>query len=131
MGFLYKSNDSEWVSPYLSQLKPKTNCVQFLSDFRNLNRQINCKPYKMPKISELLLKLEVFKYDMSLDLNMGCYNIRISKDASNLYIIILPWGNITINAYLWGSEIHRKHFKRKIITYSKSSNLYVCKWTTY
>ena len=29
----------------------------------------------MPKINEILLKLEVFRYATSLDLNMGYYHI--------------------------------------------------------
>ena len=44
----------------------------------------------MPKISEMLLKLEVFQYDKSLDLNMGYYNIRLTEDASNLFVINIP-----------------------------------------
>ena len=45
----------------------------------------------MPKINEMLLKLEGFQYAMSLDLNMGYYHIRITEDASKLCKIILPW----------------------------------------
>ena len=50
-----KPNECEWESPYFAQPKPKTNLGQFLSDFRNLNRQIKRKPYMMPKIIEMLL----------------------------------------------------------------------------
>ena len=39
----------------------------------------------------MLLELEVFQYAMSLVLNMGYYNIRLSKNASNLCTIIIPW----------------------------------------
>ena len=46
----------------------------------------------MPMINEILLKLEGLQYATSLDLNMGYYNIQLSKNASNLYTIILPWG---------------------------------------
>ena len=46
----------------------------------------------MPKINEILLKLEGFKYATSLDLKMGYYHIQLSEDASNLYTIILLWG---------------------------------------
>ena len=44
----------------------------------------------MPKINEMLLKLEGFQYATSLDLNMGYYHIRMIQDASNLCTIILP-----------------------------------------
>ena len=38
----------------------------------------------------MLLKLEGFEYATSLDLNMGYYHIRLSKNANNLCTIILP-----------------------------------------
>ena len=40
----------------------------------------------------MLLGLEDFQYDTSLDLNMGNSHIRLSEKASNLYTIIIPWG---------------------------------------
>ena len=46
----------------------------------------------MPKINEMLLKLEGFHYATSLDLNMGYYHIRLSKNASNLCTIIITLG---------------------------------------
>ena len=45
----------------------------------------------MPNINEILLKLEYFWYDTSLDLNMGYYHIRLSKNSRNLCTIILLW----------------------------------------
>ena len=45
----------------------------------------------MPKINEILLKLEGFKYATSLDLNMEYYHLGLSKNKSNLGTIIIPW----------------------------------------
>ena len=45
----------------------------------------------MPKINEILLKLNFFQYAMSLYLNMGYYNIQRRKKINNLCSIILPW----------------------------------------
>ena len=45
----------------------------------------------MPKIHEILLNLEGFHYDTSLDLHIGYYHICIYKEASNICTIILPW----------------------------------------
>ena len=91
LGVLKEANESEWGAPYFEQPKVKTNRVIFLSDFRNLNRQLKRKPYPMPKIREMLSNLEGFQYARSLDLNMGYYHIRLSYQASNLCTIILPW----------------------------------------
>ena len=44
-------NDSEWEDPYFVQPKPKTNQVYFLSGFRKINDQFNCKPYSIHKIN--------------------------------------------------------------------------------
>ena len=46
---LEEANDSKWGAPLFDQDKEKTNCVRFVSDFRNLNRQLKRKPYLMPK----------------------------------------------------------------------------------
>ena len=75
LGILEVANDSEWGAPSFDKPKPKSNLVRFLSDFRNLNKQLKQKPYPMPKTNEILLKLEGFQYDTSLDLNMGYYHI--------------------------------------------------------
>ena len=52
----------------------------------------------MKKIREILLNLEGFQYAMSLDLNLGYYHIRLSKQASNLFNIILSWGEYKYNS---------------------------------
>ena len=57
-------------SPYFAQPKPKSNQVCFLSKFRNLNKKLKRKPYPMPKINEMLFKVQGFQYATSLDLNM-------------------------------------------------------------
>ena len=74
-------NRSEWQSP--SFLIPKKDeTVRFISDFRELNLLIKRKPYPLPKIQELLLQLEGFKYGSTLDLNMGYYHIQLTPEAS-------------------------------------------------
>ena len=43
LGVLEVANDSEWGYPYFAQYKPKSNQVSFISDFRNLNKQLKKK----------------------------------------------------------------------------------------
>ena len=50
----------------------------------------------MPKINEILLKLEAFHYDTSLDLNMRYYYIQLIKKACNLCTIIITWGKYRV-----------------------------------
>jgi hypothetical protein len=90
-GFLKKVNQSEWTAPTF--LIPKIDAmVQFMSDFRELNKRIKQKPYLIPKIQDLLLKLKGFQYAMTLDLNMGYYHIELSPFSKHLCTTITPIG---------------------------------------
>ena len=91
LGVLEVANDSEWGALSFAQHKPKSNQVRFISGFRNINKKLRRKPHPMPKINEMLLELEGFQYATSLDLNMGYYHIRHSKNARKLGTIILLW----------------------------------------
>ena len=67
LGVIELENYSEWGARSFAEPKPKSNQVRFLSEFRNLNKQLKQKPYPMPKINEILLELEGFQYATSLD----------------------------------------------------------------
>ena len=91
IGVLKRVNNSEWAAPTF--IIPKKNgTVRFISDFRELNKRIKRKPFPIPKIQDLLLKLEGFKYATSLDLNMGYYHIKLCPFSKRLCTIVLPWG---------------------------------------
>ena len=78
-------------SPILPQPKSESNRVHFPSVYRNLNKQLKREQHPMPKINVMLLKLEGFQYATYLDLNIKYYHIGLSKNASNVCTIILPW----------------------------------------
>jgi hypothetical protein len=91
IGVLRKVNRSEWAAPTF--IIPKKNgTVRFISDFRELNKRIIRKPYPIPKIQDLLLKLKGFKYATSLDLNMGYYHTELTPYSQQLCTIVLPMG---------------------------------------
>ena len=67
----------------------------------------------MPKINEMLLKLEGFQYATSIDSNMGYYHIRLSKNASNLCTIIILWGKYCYRRLQWELPIKNTSSSRK------------------
>ena len=91
IGVLKKINRSEWAAPTFI-IPKKDGTVRFISDFREVNKRIKRKPYPIPNIHDLLLKLEGFQYGTSLDLNMGYYHIELSPDSKRICTIVLPWG---------------------------------------
>ena len=70
----------------------KDSTVRFISDFRELNKCILRQPYHIPKIQDLLLRLEVFRYGTTIDLNMGYYHIELSAKSKELFTIVTQWG---------------------------------------
>ena len=77
--------------------KPKDNLVRFLSYFINLNNQLKRKPYPMPNINGILLKVESFIYATSPDLNVLFYHIQLTEYASKFCTIIILWGKYCYN----------------------------------
>jgi len=90
-GVLRKVNRSEWACPMFTIPKPDKS-LRSLADLRELNKRIKRKPFPIPKINDLLQKLEGFYLATSLDLNMGYYHIKLTSHASSLCTIVLPWG---------------------------------------
>ncbi len=66
--------------------------MRTVSDFRELNKQIDRQPFPIPKISTTLQELEGFTYAMALDLNMDYYTIRLDPMAVEMCTIIFPFG---------------------------------------
>ena len=90
-GVLKKVKYSEWGAPNFA-IPKKDQTIRFITDFRQLNSRIKRKPFPIPKIQDLLLRLEGFQWATSLDLNMGYYHIELTPYSKKLCTIVLPWG---------------------------------------
>jgi hypothetical protein len=86
-----KINHSEWACPMFTISKPDGS-LRSLADLREVNKVIERKPFPLPKITNMLQKLESFMYATSLDLNMGYYHMLLMPFSSRLCAIVLPWG---------------------------------------
>ena len=91
VGVLKRVNRSEWAAPTFI-IPKKDGRVRFISDFRELNKRIKRKPYPIPKIQDLLLKLEGFQWATALDLNMGYYHVELNPNAKKYCTTVLPFG---------------------------------------
>ena len=115
LGVLTRINHSEWGAPTFI-IPKKDGSVRFISDFRELNKCIKRKPYPIPQIQDILLKLEGFKYATSLDLNMGYYHIKLSPQRRKLCTIVLPWGKYEYDSLPMGLCNSPDVFQEKIST---------------
>jgi hypothetical protein len=83
IGVLKLDHESEWAAPTFVQPK-KTGDVRILTDFRTPNEAICRKPFPLPKISDLLQKLQGFTYATAIDLSMGYYHIPLDDESQNI-----------------------------------------------
>ena len=90
LGVLTKSAGSPWGAPtFIIPKKNKT--VRFITDLREVNKRIIRKPFPIPKIGDIMQKLEGFQWATALDLNMGYYTIRVHPSSQKILTLILPW----------------------------------------
>ena len=68
----------------------------------------------MPKISDMLQKLEGLMYATSLDLNMGYYHMKLTPFASRLCTIVLPWGKYEYTRLPMGLCVSPDIFQEKM-----------------
>ena len=90
-GILRMINRSEWACPMSTISKPDGS-LWSLADLQELNKRIKQYPFPIPKIQDMLQKLEGFMWATSLNLNMGYYHIILTPNASRLCTVVLPWG---------------------------------------
>ena len=91
VGVLKKVNRSEWAAPTFI-IPKKDGKVRFVSDLRQLNQRIKRKPYPIPKVQDMMLKLQGFQWATALDLNMGYYHVELSPNSKRYCTIVLPFG---------------------------------------
>src|SRR5687767_11045789 len=90
-GILRKINRLEWACPVFTISKPDGSLCS-LANLRELNKRIKRHPFPIPRIQDMLQKLEGFMYATSMDLNMGYYHLLLTPNASRLCTVVLPWG---------------------------------------
>ena len=79
-GVLKRIGHSECASPSFAMLK-KDKTVRFTNDFRELNERVKRTPHPIPKIQDMLLKLQGFTCATSLDLNMGYCHVELHPES--------------------------------------------------
>jgi hypothetical protein len=112
-GVLRKINHSEWACPMFT-ISKLDGSLWSLADLREINKVIKRKPFPLPKITDMLQKLEGFMYATLLDLNMGYYHMLLTPFSSRLCTIVLPWGKYEYCRLPMGLSISPDVFQEKM-----------------
>jgi hypothetical protein len=113
-GVLRKINHSEWSCPMFTISKPDGS-LRSLADLREVNKVVfKRKPFPLPKITDMLQKLEGFMYATSLDVNMGYYHMLLTPFSSRVCTFVLPWGKYEYCRLPMGLSISPDVFEEKM-----------------
>ena len=91
IGVLKRDYNSPWAAASFI-IPKKTGDVRVVTDFRKLNAVLKRKPFPLPKIADILQKLQGFTYATALDLSMGYYHIPLDEHTQDLCTTVVPWG---------------------------------------
>jgi hypothetical protein len=89
-------------------------CEYGLPDLREVNKVIRRKTFPLPRITNMLQKLEGFMCATSLDLNMGYYHMLLAPFSSRLCTVVLPWGKYEYCRLPMGLSISPDVFQEKM-----------------
>ena len=81
-------------------LPKKEGTVRFIAYYFKIKHKLLRKTYTLPRIVKTMQKLEIFQYAAALDINMGCYTIRLSLAMQDMTTIVTGFGKFRYNCLL-------------------------------
>ena len=71
--------------------------MRFITDYLSIDHKLVRKPYLLPRIGEIMQKLEGLQYEAALDINMVYYTIRFFPYSKDMTTIVTEFGTFRYN----------------------------------
>ncbi len=102
-----------WCAPSFIVAK-KDGRVRFITDYRELNKWIQRRPWPMPHISDLIQDIGAYKFVTAIDLSMGYYHFELDDELSDMTTFMLPWGLYKYKHLPMGLNISPDKFQERL-----------------
>lgn len=102
-----------WCAPSFI-IPKKDGSVRLITDFRQLNKAIERRPWPMPHIADLIQDIGRYSHVTALDLSMGYYHFELSEELSNLCTFMLPFGMYKYKRLPMGLNISPDFFQQRM-----------------
>jgi len=94
--------------------KKDTGEIRFVSDFRELNKYVQRRPFLVPPIRDTLNKMEGFQYVTTIDISMGYWHISLDLDSQKKCVITTPWGRYAYTRLPMGLSSSAETFQERM-----------------
>ncbi|CAJ1945757.1 unnamed protein product [Cylindrotheca closterium] len=101
IGVLERTGPSEWASPTFI-IPKKDGRVRWISDLRQLNKNIKHEVYPLPLIDDIVAHCSGYKYFTKLDLTMMYYSFELDEPSKKLCTINTQYGPYQYNRMAMG-----------------------------
>ena len=110
-GVLERLNYSDYAAPIVVVSKPNGK-VRICGDFKALNQQISVDQHPLPKLDELMEKLQGGQYFSKVDLADAYLQLELDAEAKKLCVINTPFGLFSYNRMCFGLASSPAQFQR-------------------
>ena len=86
-GIIEPVTHSDWAAPIVPVLKESKDAIRICADFKELNKQIECDRYPIPKIEELLSVVGKGKVFAKIDLQNAYLQIPVDEKSQKFLVI--------------------------------------------